>query len=296
MTSAIQSDYLVLMGPLFRPEIKNIWQESLQKVKSQGTKIIFLGIASIRYEEEYMSIYRDFLKSVQLYLLVSRDTETYIKLGEYAQHANNGIDLAFFIPGYYKLIGLENLNPYVVLNFDKSLEPKIKILQNTTLTPVNKKNEEIFNFEGNTWEIQPDKWRTKIARKSRYLMFLESIIFNGEQTRLIGNYDIIRTDHHYAPIIKQGPFRYPNVMVNDTPFPYFEVYGNAKLILSNRLHACVIGLSYGNLVMLFSESPRLRLIERLNIEGIKNHTVWLDSKYLESEKQQMRLFLSEKIK
>jgi hypothetical protein len=125
-------------------------------------------------------------------------------------------------------------------------------------------------------------------------MFLESLLFSGEQSTSLGKYNIIRTDHRYVPIIKQRTFRYPNVMVNDTPFPYFEIYGNAKLILSNRIHACVIGLAYGNPVMIFSETPRLRLIERLGIEGIKDHPIFLDLNYLKSEKQEMYSFLKER--
>jgi hypothetical protein len=293
MAAAVRSDYLVLMGPMFRPGIADIWQESLEKIISQGTKIILLGVACMRYEEEFILMYQKFLKKVHPYLLISRDEETYQRLGEYADYSYNGIDLAFFIPEYFPLKGLDNIDPYVVFNFDKTPEPQILIEDNAQPHSHLKKNEKWFEFEEASWHIKPDRWRTGIARRSRYLQFLEGLLFKGEQIQRIGNYPIIRTDHRYTPIIKQKTFRYPNVMVNDTPYPYFQIYGNAKLILSNRLHACVIGLSYGNPVMLFSETPRLRLIERLNLVGIKDHPVWLDLKELETEKQKMKLFLRE---
>ena len=295
MAAAVRSDYLVLMGPMFRPEIAAIWQESLEKIISNGTKIILLGVAAMRYEEEFIQIYQKFLKKIHPYLLISRDEETYKRLGEFADYSYNGIDLAFFIPDYYPLNGFNNIDKYVVFNFDKTPEPKIQIEENTPQHSNLENNDKRFEFEGATWHIKPDTLRLKIARGSRYLMFLEGLLFKGEQTQSIGDYQIIRTDHRYTPIIKQKTYRYPNVMVNDTPYPYFEVYGNAKLILSNRLHACVIGLSYGNPVMLFSETPRLRLIERLKLGGIKDHPVRLDLSALESEKQQMRLFLTDKI-
>jgi len=295
MAAAVRSDYLVLMGPIFRPEIAEVWEESLEKIINKGTKIILLGVAAMRYEEEFILTYQKFLKRIHPYLLISRDEETYKRLGEFSEYSYNGIDLAFFIPDYYPLNGFDNIDKYVVFNFDKTPEPKILIDDHTQQHSQLGKNEKTFEFEGVTWIVRSDNWRTKIARGSRYLMFMEGLLFKGEQTQSIGDYQIIRTDHRYTPIIKQKTFRYPNVMVNDTPYPYFEVYGNAKLILSNRLHACIIGLSYGNPVMLFSESPRLRLIERLNLEGIKDHPVRLDLAALESEKQQMRLFLMEKI-
>ena len=296
MAAAVRSDYLVLMGPMFRPETIEIWEESLEKVISKGTRIILLGVAAMRYEEEFILIYQKFLKRIHPYLLISRDEETYQRLGEFSDYSYNGIDLAFFIPDYYPLNGFDNIDKYVVLNFDKTPEPKILIEDFAQSHRHLGKNEKRFEFDGVTWLVRPDNWRTKTARRSRYLMFLEGLLFKGEQTQSIGDYQIIRTDHRYAPIIKQRTFRYPNVMVNDTPYPYFEVYGNANLILSNRLHACVVGLAYGNPAMLFSSSPRLRLMERLNLGDITSHPVWLDPVLLSKEKNNLVSFLKEKIK
>jgi hypothetical protein len=293
LAAAVQSDYLVLMGPMFRPETMKIWGDSLDKIMSRGTRLILLGVAAISYDSQYFEEYRNFLKKYPPYLLVSRDSETYEKLGELAQYAYDGIDLAFFIPDYYPIYGFGNLPPYVAFSFDKAPEPEIYIVPQGKQPPDPGKISQSFEFNHETWVVKLYGWRTRLARKSRYLMFLEGVLFRGEQTKQIGQYRIIRTDHRYCPTIGRKTFRSPNVMVNDTPYPYFEIYGNAELILTNRLHASIIGLAYGRPAMVVSVSPRLRMIERLKLADITRHPVRVDSTMLDKEKENLKGFLRE---
>jgi hypothetical protein len=291
MASAVRSDYLVLMGPMFRPETMDIWGDSLEKIVAQGTRLIYLGIGAMRYEPEYIELYRTFLKKFPAYIFASRDHESYEKLGDLAQYAYDGIDLAFFIPDFFPITGFTNLPPYVALNFDKIPEPEFVILNNSTSIGDQAKALKKFEFNGQTWIVKQENWRTRLARRSRYTMLLESIIFKGNQNKMLGDYPIVRTDHRYTPIIGRRTYRYPNVMVNDTPYPYFEIYGNAELILSDRLHACVMGMAYGKSAMVFSESPRLRLLERFNIPEITSRPVKIDPAVLNQEKTGLREFL-----
>jgi hypothetical protein len=291
MAAAVKSDYLVLMGPMFRPETMDIWGDSLEKIVSQGTQLIYLGIGAMRYEPEYLEQYRAFLKKFKPYLFVSRDDESFKKLGDLAQYAYNGIDLAFFIPDFYPLAGFANLPPYVAINFDKIPEPEFTVLPEGSFIPESQKEARQFTFNNQTWIVNQEHWRTRLARRSRYLMLLESVLFKGNQAKMIGEYPIIRSDHRYTPIIGRRTYRYPNVMVNDTPYPYFEIYGNAELILSDRLHACVMGLAYGRTAMVFSESPRLRLLERFNIPEITSRPMSIDLLLLKTEKTNLVDFL-----
>lgn len=291
MASAVKSDYLVLMGPMFRPETMGIWGESLEIIVNQGTRLIFLGVGAMRYEPEYVEQYRTFLKKFPPYLFVSRDNESYEKLGDLAQFAYDGIDMAFFIPDFFPIAGFANLPPYVALNFDKIPEPEFAILSEGSPKVDQEKALKQFEFNHQTWIVKQEHWRTHLARRSRYTMLLESILFKGNQSKMIGDYPIVRTDHRYTPIIGRRTYRYPNVMVNDTPYPYFEIYGNAQLILSDRLHACVMGMAYGKSAMVFSESPRLRLLERFNIPEITSRPVSIDPLVLKQEKTNLKEFL-----
>ncbi len=291
MSAAVNSDYLVLMGPMFRSETEKVWGQSLEKVLSKGTKLVILGAAAMKYDAENVKRYRKFLEKYPPYLMTTRDTDTYEMLGGLAQYAYDGIDFAFFTPDFYQLGGLTNLPPYVAINFDKVPEPSIKIYRKKNDIPSKEQNNVMFDFCGETWVVEKQNWRTRLAKRSRYLMVVEGFLFPGQQTRQIGSYYVVRTDHRSNPIFPRKTFRYPNTMVNDTPYPYFEIYGNAALTLSNRLHACVIALSYGKPAMLFSESPRIRLLERLNLVDITKHPVILDQKLLEKEKNSLIDFI-----
>jgi hypothetical protein len=122
-------------------------------------------------------------------------------------------------------------------------------------------------------------------------MFLEGFVYKGQGYTKLKQFDVIRTDHRPHPMLKRKTYRRKNVMVNDTPFPFLELYSQARLTLSNRMHACVAAAAYGNHAMLFSQSPRIRLLERLGLENIQRNPVKLDPTYLECEKRELVQFL-----
>jgi hypothetical protein len=61
------------------------------------------------------------------------------------------------------------------------------------------------------------------------------------------------------------------------------------------MHACVAATSYGKPSMLFSQSPRVRLLERVGLAAIREKPVALDLHVLEKEKQKLISFLKEAI-
>jgi hypothetical protein len=291
MPSLVDLDYLVLMGPLFRPETERIWGAELGKILSRGTRLILLGVAAMRYEKIDVEGYRNFLKKYPPYMLISRDRDTFELLGDSAQYAFDGIDLAFFLPEVYQPIGLvDDAKPFIALNFDKTPEPMINIGNKPGSSSLNDYCHS-FIYSGRNWTVQFPQFRTWFARKSRYSMYLEGLFGKGSQVKQIGGYSIIRTDHRPHPLLGRKTFRYPNMLVNDTPYPYLEVYSHAELTLSSRLHACVAALSYGKPAMLFSTSPRSRLFDRLNLGNILKSPVTLDMQLLTLEKENLLSFL-----
>jgi hypothetical protein len=288
MTEIIDVDYLVLMGPMFRPEIMDIWGKSLENLKKRNVKLILLGVAAMDYSPSMVSQYEEFLRRFPPYLMTTRDSDTFNLLGKYADNALDGIDFAFFMPDIYPLFGFNLQDPYIALSFDKIPEPRISIITNGSNSS---KRATEFEFNGDTWCVEPNGFRTKLARRSRVSMMLEGMLFPGNQIKSVGPYPIIRSDHRYSPIFPRKTFRYPSVIVNDVPFPYFELYGNAELTMTDRLHAAVISLVYGKHAMLFSNSPRLRLLERVGIEGIDKRPACLDLEKINIEKQKIMEFL-----
>ena len=293
MASAVSADYIVLMGPMFRSGIMDIWGESLDRILAKGTKLVLLGVAAMKYTPELVQEYRRMLKRFRPHILVSRDSEFYKIGAEYADFAFDGIDFAFFLPDYFPVRGMADAPPYIALSFDKRPEPTISVNSGEVQDP--RRGSDIrFEFEGSSWRLQDD-WRARWVARSRAAMMLESLVFPGSQVRRLGHFDVVRTDHRYAPILKRRTFRYPNVMVNDTPFPYLDIYGNARLTISDRIHAGVIALAYGRPAMVLSQSPRFRLLERVGVSGIGEQPMMVDQLALSRDKERIRAFLRNKL-
>jgi hypothetical protein len=297
IASKVDADILILMGPIFRPEIEKIWSDTLEQIMSSGAELILLGVAAMEYGEDMIKLYRRFLKRFPPLILTSRDTDTYQALGDLAKYAYDGIDLAFFLPDFYQPVGLRPaLYPFIAMNFDKYPNPKIIISDSQPgLVLEDSPFDADFEFNGKYWQVMFDKLRTRLAALSRYFMFLEGIVFGGRKTMNVGDYNIVRTDHRPHPMLKRKTYRDSNVFVNDVPYGYLEIYSQAELTLTNRLHACVAALSYGKPAMLFSNSPRIRLLERLGLFDITKQPVYLDRKKLEHEKEGLMKFLQESI-
>lgn len=291
MTAEMDADYLVLMGPMFRPEIFKIWEKSLEKSVSNGVKLILLGVAAMRYDEASLDTYRRFLEKFPPFVMTTRDSDTCSILGGFAQHAFDGIDFGFFVSDLYRPLGLRTDSPTMAFNFDKIPEPEFRAVPGDGQPSRTGEDARRITIAGNDWEIRTSSFRTGLASWSRYLMFLEGLLFSQPNPDQIQGMRIIRTDHRPHPMLRRKTYRARNILVNDTPYPYLEVYGHAKYTFSNRIHACVASLSYGNSAMLFSGSPRIRMLERVGLGEITQKPVQLDQDLIAAHKAELIAFL-----
>ncbi len=84
-----------------------------------------------------------------------------------------------------------------------------------------------------------------------------------------------------------------NIFISDNPYDYFILYANAKEVHSDRVHACVVSLSYGTTFKLYLETPRALLFKRIGIDPYeKVNSLDYLSKLQEEKKRQIK-FLSE---
>ena len=145
-----------------------------------------------------------------------------------------------------------NLPEYVVFNFDKMTEPNIEI------------EEKIVRTHHEPWKFSSNQFFSKWDFK----MFIWNII------------------HHQTNLIKK------NDMVSDLPDDYLNLYANCKAIYSDRIHACVATLAFGNSARLYSKSDRSLLFDRIGLSSIKANIVNLDRGKMEKEKKKQIEFLT----
>jgi hypothetical protein len=75
------------------------------------------------------------------------------------------------------------------------------------------------------------------------------------------------------------PKRYtstPRTLVSDVPEDYLTLYANCEVTYSDRVHACIASLAYGNRAQLFSNTPRKALFDKLDLEKITTQPVRLN--------------------
>ena len=74
-------------------------------------------------------------------------------------------------------------------------------------------------------------------------------------------------------------------MCSDQPLDYLYLYRNAEAVYSDRVHACIPTLSFGNQCQLFSDSPRIALFENVGLHDIKKELTMIQNLKQLQEKQ-----------
>lgn len=82
--------------------------------------------------------------------------------------------------------------------------------------------------------------------------------------------NIIFSNHKPFPYSKITKLVKNDEIISDYPLDYLMLYRNADEVYSDRVHACIPTLSFGNKATLFSDSPRKALFENVGIGKIDN--------------------------
>lgn len=282
----IPIDYLVIQGPFLRPEFDKIWLHTLRKLHAKGVKIVVVSAGMMDYSSAAIKQYRTWLTEIPPFVFTTRDEETYNHIADCAEHAYNGIDVAFFVSDLFKPVALD-LEKFVVFNFDKDPEPRVLLNEQYQLKS---SPDYVFEFDNQSWVLQFPKLRTYLSRRFKFYPFVDAFLPRPYLTR-IGNYQIVRTDHRFNPLLLKKVFKAPRAFVSDLPYSYLNLYANADLVLSNRVHACVAALAYGRSAMLVSKSPRARLLKRVGAQSIKQQPCSIPLQQIEGEKKALIDFL-----
>lgn len=91
-----------------------------------------------------------------------------------------------------------------------------------------------------------------------------------------GDHMVIHTHHDlWGPLSKKYISK-PNTMISDVPEDYLSLYSQVNTTYSDRVHACVASLAYGNRARLYSTTPRKALFKKMRLEAITSTDVSLD--------------------
>ena len=273
-------DAVVVLGPYVRPEMTKITAEMLRAQHKKGAKLIVMAAGMMQYDKDTIASARSLMADCPPFVFTTRDSETYDALGDLAEHAYDGIDVATFVSDLFPPID-HDLGDYMVLNFDQIPEPRIAPTGKFGTGP----RTGSFDFDGTEWSFHQPRFRTEMSYKSRAYLFAEAALGLGRKgPSEIAGMKVIRTDHRYNPFMLRKSYKLPMTYAGDIPHSYLNLYANSRLTISNRVHACVATVSYGNPAMLFTRSPRAYLLKRLGLDTIKQEPNRVDMVWLRQQK------------
>lgn len=258
-------DVFVLAGPIFQHKtLRKNFEPLFKLMYENGTKFVFLSAGSSHYSEEEVQDVRDFLSTYKPYVISTRDTYTYEKFGDLAKFSHDGICSAFFISKHFEPYETPGLGSYIVLNFEEAFEPDLNGI-------------DVDKY----LDVKFDKEEKEKCSKGGAVQLFFSLF--KKYPKEVNGYNIIRTLHNFNPSRMKPFLRRPNQFASVNAYSYINIFANSSLVLARRVHACVPALSYGKPAMLFNNTGRKRLFDRVGLSSITDQPVVLDSGYLESE-------------
>ena len=126
LLSHIDTDYVVLQGPVMTANMEALWGPAFAYYKKRGIKVILLGAAFFKYTEEEISAVRRFFDKYAPVAISTRDSVSYEIIKDWVPATHDGIDSAFFVPDVVRPFKLD-VGDYCVLNFDRFPEPNIAL-------------------------------------------------------------------------------------------------------------------------------------------------------------------------
>lgn len=292
LLSKIDVDYLILQGPMLTSTFRTLWEPTFKALRARGTKIILLSAAFFQYSEKEIADATGFLKEYPPHIISTRDGDSYSHIQGLAPYTYSGIDSAFFAPKAYTPVRFDT-RPYICLNFDQYPEPNLVVQENGANPP--KSYDRQFTALNRQWYATQPGFINRFAGRGQWQCYLAALMDFRKLPNEIGGFEVIRTDHRFNPHITWKVYQHPNAVASDEPFTYFSLYAGTQLTLSDRVHACVATLAYGNPAMLYHPTPRARLFARVGLGEIRERPMTLDQAYLEQERMNEIKFLKDAV-
>lgn len=262
-------DALLFTGPMFDLNFREFFEPALRSAKENGQKIFLLSAGGINYDEKEVKHCREVLAEYKPDVLMTRDPQTYEFYGDCAVKSYNGVCGAWYAPDYYPGYSTPKLGKYITSCFDFQPELSAEVLLNAA------------DDAPAAIPAPPALGKTRGR--------IQRVLARGQSGR-IGDYSVVRPCHRPAnhPLTV---FTQPNTFASYTPFGYLNLYRNTAVTITDRLHAAVVTLAYGNPAYLFLRSKRSFLLDAMDLKYEPGVRLKLDMDLLKSKKAAQVEFL-----
>ena len=256
-------DYVVASGMVLYKEFLELEAPVIKTLSKRGVKIVFNGCGGDDYSKKEIDNFKRFLGKINVVGFISRDETAYNDYKDCFPKALNGLDCAFFLKEAFMPMPL-TIKDYVVYSFVQK-EPIIDshgrkiILANhkcVNFFPKSKMNVETGLLISRTWPL------LRIVK---------------------------RKDTNRLPMPK-------NTLISNLPDDYLNLYANAYATYSDRIHASIATLSFGNRARLYLtpvNRNRVVILERAGVGEITKELTKLNQNGLAQDKERQISFLKE---
>ena len=258
-------DYIIISGTISSQTFE-LYSKIIQKNERKDIKLILNGVGcgEGRYSSQEVIKTRHWLEKIKPYIFISRDEKTFNYFNDLAEHSYNGIDCAFFVNNLFSPIKLNSFD-YTVLAFDQQSEPKL-------------------NING------------KIVRVSHSILNTASFLTTAFRAFNLHNMKGKQVANKLLSSIVIGNIGYlekENYFISDLPQDYLNLYANSNKTYSDRVHACIPTLAFGNPARLFNKTQRASLFKKVGAVKITEKLVSLNPERIKEEKMKQIDFLNE---
>jgi hypothetical protein len=242
----LQADHFVISGPVIGPSFLDLYGPFIRGVVESGKGYSLLSLHAYSTGVELERI-RDFLTRYPPRALHTRDAPTFAKLSGIAPREKNGACFAYFVS---YIPGIPDCAPAarpICLSFHNSQEPSIS---------VGNVGADFFDADFQIKARGPSAIPWKFSRHWDFT--------NSYPTELNGR-TVVRPVHSFYP----SPhliFSRPNSYISYNPRTFLSVYKGCEGVITDRVHAAVAALSFGNPALVTKLDGRYALFERAPLE------------------------------
>jgi hypothetical protein len=222
--SQTDGDHFVLSGPILSLDFLETYGHFIRKILERGKSYSLLSVHAYAEGGE-IEVLREFFKSFPPIAFHTRDRDTFEKFRGISALEYDGICFAFFVNKLDCIPTYLREYPYICSSFHNGIEPKVSYdsIEELLARPVE-----------NARRLGPLTWRV-----ARHFEFLR------RNASTVGGAEIIRPVHGFYPLTYLI-FSRPNSYISHNPLVFLGIYKSCKATITDRVHAGVASLSFGN--------------------------------------------------
>ena len=259
------ADLYVFSGPILNDEFLPTYAKIIENLTTKGAKYCLISVNGNGYSLERN---REFLRTYPPTAFSSRDEPTFEMYSASCPYSLNGVCAAALVSETCTVADLTPSSPYVTVSFYERREPILEIVKGEVRVASERPDQK------DSW------WRIK-----RHLQHLRS------SQESVGDYLIIRPLHDIAYKFPHLNFASSNSFLSYHPMSYLSLYKHTHMTLTNRVHAALPTLSYGNATRYFGKTNRDGVFGRLGLDANSDKPMRLERPTVVEELEKLVDFL-----